>query len=100
MLVNRGEALSQGRSVWKPKLEFFTSHQVVLFCDDTPVMSAAVHGYARDPHMAAWSNALDLALASLMCQAWVERVLSSPLSRQLRHFEQLQQPGFQDDWCA
>jgi hypothetical protein len=33
-------------------------------------MSAAVHRYARAPHMAALSNALDLALASLKCQAW------------------------------
>ena len=39
-------------------------------------MSAAVHRYARAPHMAALSNALDLALASAKCQAWFEWVLS------------------------
>ena len=39
-------------------------------------MSAAVHGYARSPDMAALSNMLHLALAALKCKPFFECVLS------------------------
>ena len=35
-------------------------------------MSATVHGYARSPNLAAFSNTLHLALATLQCNLWVE----------------------------
>ena len=39
-------------------------------------MSAAVHGYARSPDMAALSNTLHLALAALKCTPFFEWVPS------------------------
>jgi len=52
--------------------EFLQNREVVFFCDNTSAMSAAVHGYARSPNLAALSNTLHLALAALKCTPFFE----------------------------
>ena len=54
------------------------NREVVFLCDNTSVMSTAVHGYARSPDLAALSNTLNLALAALKCTPFFEWV--SPLA--------------------
>lgn len=50
--------------------------RVLHFVDNTVALSKAVHGYANAPDMAACVNALHLADASLLCDAWFEWVPS------------------------
>ena len=72
--VNSLELLAIVAAVWTFGPAFFSGRQVIFFCDSTAAMSAAVHGYARAPHLAALSNTLHLAMARL--QAWFEWVPS------------------------
>ena len=74
--VNALELLAIVAAVWTFGPAFFSNRQVVFFCDSTAAMSAAVHGYARAPHLAALANTLHLAMARLRCQAWFEWVPS------------------------
>ena len=63
-------------AVWTFGEPHLAGREVLFFCDSTSAMSAAVHGYAKKPHLAALSNTLHLALASLHCDAWFEWVPS------------------------
>ena len=72
--INSLELLAILAVVWTVGPQLLQGRDVLFFCDNTSAMSAAVHGYARSPHMGALSNALHLALASLRCNAWFEWV--------------------------
>ena len=74
--INAMELLGLLAVVWTLGEEVLQDREVLMFCDNTAAMSAAVHGYARSPNMAALSNTLHLALASLRCSLWVEWVPS------------------------
>lgn len=75
--INVLELLAIVAAVWTMGPDMLRDRDVVFFCDNTSAMSAAVHGYARSPHMAALSNTLHLALASLRVNAWFEWVPSA-----------------------
>jgi len=75
--INVLELLAIVAAVWTMGPDMLRGRDVVFFCDNTSAMSAAVHGYARTPHMAALSNTLHLALASLRVNAWFEWVPSA-----------------------
>ena len=72
--INALELLAIVAAVGK---EFLQNREVVFFCDNTSAMSAAVHGYARSPDLAALSNTLYLALAALKCTPFFEWVPSN-----------------------
>lgn len=74
--INALELLAIVAAVWTVGERFLKNRQVVFFCDNTSAMSAAVHGYARSPDMAALSNTLHLALAALQCTPFFEWVPS------------------------
>ena len=74
--INALELLAIVAAVWTVGKQFLQGRQVVFFCDNTSAMSAAVHGYARSPDMAALSNTLHLALAALKCTPFFEWVPS------------------------
>jgi len=63
--INALELLAIVAVVWTVGKEFLQNREVVFFCDNTSDMSAAVHGYARSPDLAALSNTLHLVLAAL-----------------------------------
>ena len=75
--INVLEFLAIVAAVWTIGPDMLRDRDVVFFCDNTSAMSTAVHGYARSPHMAALSNTLHLALASLRVNAWFEWVPSA-----------------------
>ena len=50
--------------------------RVLHFIDNTVALSKAVHGYTREPDMAAASNALHVCDAALRVDAWFEWVPS------------------------
>ena len=56
--------------------ECFRRRRVLHFVDNTAALSAAVHGYAHEPDMAAVVNALHCYDAALVCDAWFEWVPS------------------------
>jgi len=74
--INALELLAIVAAVWTVGKEFLQNREVVFFCDNTSAMSAAVHGYARSPDLAALSNTLHLALAALKCTPFFEWVPS------------------------
>ena len=74
--INAMELLGLLAVVWTLGPEVLTGRDVLMFCDNTAAMSATVHGYARSPNLAAISNTLHLALATLRCNLWVEWVPS------------------------
>jgi hypothetical protein len=74
--INALELLAIVAAVWTVGKEFLQNREVVFFCDNTSAMSAAVHGYARSPDLAALSNTLHLALAALKCTPFFEWVQS------------------------
>jgi len=63
--INVLEVLAIVAAVWTVGAEILQNREVVFFCDNTSALSAAVHGYARSPDLAALSNTLNLALAAL-----------------------------------
>ena len=71
--INTLELLAIVAAVGK---DFLHNREVDLFCDNTSAMSAAVHGYARSPDLAALSNTLHLALVALKCTPFFEWVSS------------------------
>jgi hypothetical protein len=75
--INSMELLAILAAVWTVGPDMLQDREVLFFCDNTSAMSAAVHGYARSPNMAALSNTLHLALASLRVKAWFEWVPSA-----------------------
>ena len=64
-------------AVWTIGPDMLRDRDVVFFCDNTSAMRDSVHEYARSPHMAALSNALHLAIASLRVNTWFEWVPSA-----------------------
>jgi hypothetical protein len=50
--------------------------EVLVFCDNTSALSAAVHGYSRNADMGAMSNMLHLELARPRCRPWFEWIPS------------------------
>ena len=74
--INAMELLGLLAVVWTLGPEVLTGRDVLMFCDNTAAMSATVHVYARSPNLAAFSNTLHLALATLRCNLWVEWVPS------------------------
>ena len=74
--INALELLAIVAAVWTVGKEFLQNCEVVFFCDNTSAMSAAVHGYARSPNLAALSNTLHLTLAALKCTPFLEWVPS------------------------
>ena len=74
--INAMELLGVLAAVWTLGEEVLQDRDVLVFIDNTAAMSATVHGYARSPNMAALSNTLHLALASVQCNVWVEWVPS------------------------
>ena len=74
--INEMELLGLLAVVWTLGPEVLTGRDVLMFCDNTAAMSATVHVYARSPNLAAFSNTLHLALATLRCNLWVEWVPS------------------------
>jgi hypothetical protein len=57
--------------------KYLQDRDVLCFVDNTPALSACIHGYAKDTDMAAISNLLHLALAQLQCTSWFEFVNSA-----------------------
>lgn len=55
----------------------FCGRRALCFVDNTAALSAAVHGYANEPDMAAIVNALHCYDAALQCDAWFEWVPSA-----------------------
>jgi len=53
--INALELLAIVAAGWTVGKEFLQNREVVFFCDNTSAMSAAVHGYATSPDLAALS---------------------------------------------
>ena len=54
--INAMELLGLLAVVWTLGPEVLTGRDVLMFCDNTAVMSATVHGYAHSPNLVAFSN--------------------------------------------